>query len=132
MCFSKVCFLFFVHLTPVAAQCDPTDTIGLVSPADLELPPRFPGGEAALLKFLLGAQYPPLDSTQEVIGKLTVSFIVEVDGRVSNICPLRHPDHPWTLALIRHLAGVPPFLPGEKAGRAVRTRFNLPGFIHLD
>lgn len=125
-------FLSAVRLVPVAAQCNPADTTYLTPLYELSQPPRFPGGEAELLKFLLGAEYPPLDSTEEIIGKLVVSFIIEVDGRVSNICPLRHPDHPWTLALMQRLAVLPPFLPGEKAGRTVRTRFNLPVFIQPD
>lgn len=48
--------------------------------------PRFPGGEEALLKFIYtNIKYPAKARNNDIYGNLTVQFIVEKDGSISNL-----------------------------------------------
>lgn len=112
------------------AQCTELDTAGVVDAYLLSRMPEYPGGEQAMLRFIHEAAFPPLDSTQEMIGRVAVQYIIEADGSVSNICAMRNADHPWTQAILRRLAEMPRFRPGEQDGRPVRTRWGQVIYIH--
>ncbi|HNL38532.1 MAG TPA: hypothetical protein PKH43_05355 [Saprospiraceae bacterium] len=126
--------LFFLVLLlsrlSATAQCTEQDTAGVVDVYFLSRMPEYPGGEPAMLRFLQEAVFPPLDSTRAPIGKIAVQYIIEADGRVSNICAVRNADHPWTQAIIRQLAAMPRFKPGEQDGKPVRTRWSQAIYIH--
>lgn len=124
-------FMLLLQLDAAFAQCNPSDTLGVFEISRLDQQPAFPGGEAELLKFISRAPLPPLDRTVEITGRFDVSFLIEKDGSIGNMCPLVHADHPWTVALIQYLGTMPAWSPGKIGGVSVRTRFNLPMHICL-
>lgn len=51
--------------------------------------PRFPGGQKAWMKFLIKTlRYPAEAQDEEIVGETRVSFIVDVDGTISDIRPV--------------------------------------------
>ncbi|MCC7504213.1 MAG: hypothetical protein IT259_02880 [Saprospiraceae bacterium] len=114
----------------LSAQCPGVDTAGIADWYSLTRAPVYPGGEAEMLRFLLKTQLPSPDAIQGPVFTLVFQFVIEADGSVSNICALRHPDHPWAQAYIRRIAEMPRFSPGEQDGRPVRCRYTLPLRIH--
>ena len=49
----------------------------------VEQMPQFPGGDAALMKFLQSnINYPPMAAENNVQGKVILQFVVEKDGKV--------------------------------------------------
>src|ERR1700742_785365 len=52
----------------------------------LPIPPQFPGGKDSLAAFLArNVHYPAPAAKKHITGKVTVYFVVETDGKISNI-----------------------------------------------
>ena len=64
-------------------------------------------------------------------GRVTVSFIVEKDGRVSNVRLLRSVQPSLDKEAIRVVKSMPKWTPGKQNGKPVRVRFNLPVMFKL-
>ena len=88
-------------------------------------PPVFPGGEAALLRFLHErVKYSPRCS--EYIGTSVISFEVQADGSVSDLKILKL-GHPGLEPMIWEMfAQMPRWTPGEQNGEPIRTRMVCP------
>jgi len=87
-----------------------------------ENPPKFPGGDAEMVKFISkNKNFPPALSSDEVSGAVYVNFVIEKDGRVSNAKVVQgiHPflDEDAT----RVIRAMPKWTPGEIGGEKVRT-----------
>ena len=90
---------------------------------------KFPGGEEALVKFIKDS----IDYYQSepcLGGRVYVQFVVNRDGSLSEIKIIRGA-HPIldkvTMDVIRKM---PAWIPGEMAGKKVRTRFVLPIYFN--
>lgn len=93
----------------------------------VEVQPEFPGGEAALGRFLqYNIVYPPIDKKKNVQGKVYVQFVVERDGSLSDIKTLRSPSQTIADEIIRVLQLSPNWIPGKQDGKPVRVQFTLP------
>lgn len=67
------------------------------------------------------------DTEKEMTLKVYVSFIIEKDGTMSNIKVLRDPGYGMGKEAVRVLKSIKTkWKPGKKAGKEVRTAFNLP------
>lgn len=89
--------------------------------------PEFPGGEAALHKFLLeNIKYPPNARESCIQGRVMVSFVVEKDGSVSNVRVVRSVDPYLDGEAARVVSIMPKWKPGKVSGQPVRTRYTLP------
>ena len=89
--------------------------------------PVFPGGEAALMKYLAGnATYPQRAKEAGISGTVYITFVIEKDGSVSSIAVLREVLGGCTEEAIRVVSGMPRWEPGRQRGKAVRVRMNLP------
>ena len=98
----------------------------------LEEPAEFPGGQAAMLKWLSDhIKYPAIASENNIQGRVMVSFVVERDGSVSNIKVLRGVDPSLDKEAIRVVGEMPKWKPGMQTGKPVRSRFNLPVTFRL-
>lgn len=89
--------------------------------------PQFPGGEEAMMKFLVeNVKYP--DSVKECpsSGTVIVTFIVETDGSLSNIKILRSVEESLDNEAIRVVKSMPKWEPGKQNGEKVRVNYNLP------
>lgn len=98
----------------------------------LEEMPEFPGGEAALLKFLQSKiVYPAIAAENNIQGKVYVGFIVERDGSVSDVKVLRPIDPSLDKEAMRVVKLLPKWKPGMQTGKPVRCRFQIPVTFRL-
>ncbi|MBQ9466511.1 MAG: energy transducer TonB [Muribaculaceae bacterium] len=93
----------------------------------VEQNPEFPGGQAALLKYLNShIQYPPQAAENGKEGKVVVQFVVEKDGHVGEVKVVRSVDKDLDREAVRVCKSLPKFTPGRQNGQPVRVWFTLP------
>lgn len=98
-----------------------------------EVEPEFPGGSKELMKFIAeNLRYPSECAEKGIEGRVTLSFIVEKDGSITNIEELRSPDPRLTAEAKRVLSIMPNWTPGTQDGKAVRVKYFIPVTFHLD
>ena len=93
----------------------------------VEESPGYPGGEEARIKFLReNIKYPEEAKELGVQGKVFVTFVVEVDGSISNVRVLRGIGSGCDDEAVRVVKSMPKWVPGKQRGVPVRVQFNLP------
>lgn len=93
----------------------------------VEQPPAFPGGDAALMKYLSShIQYPTMAQENNIQGKVVVQFVVEKDGHVGDVKVVRSVDKDLDREAVRVCKSLPKFTPGRQNGQAVRVWYTLP------
>ena len=98
----------------------------------VEVMPQYPGGQIAMMKYIMeNIKYPKQAMKEGIQGRVTVSFIVEKDGRVSNVRLLRSVQSALDKEAIRVVKSMPKWTPGKHNGKSVRVRFNLPVMFKL-
>ena len=98
----------------------------------VEEPTTFPGGDAALMQWLSkNIKYPAIAQENGTQGRVTVRFVVERDGSVSNAEVIRGVDPYLDKEALRVVNSMPKWNPGKQRGKAVRTRFTLPVTFRL-
>lgn len=89
--------------------------------------PEFPGGYAALLKYLSdNIVYPKQAKEAGISGIVYVTFVIEPDGSVSSVASLRGVPGGCTEEAERVVKSMPDWNPGKQRGKSVRVRMNLP------
>lgn len=100
---------------------------GPVSMAMVEQKPSFPGGDAAMYKWLNdNIIYPAAASEEGVQGKVTVQFIVEKDGSISHVKVVRGKHPALDAEAARVIRKMPRWTPGRNNGQPVRVTYHLP------
>ena len=87
--------------------------------------------DKSLLTFVQqGLEYPRIARENGIEGVVVVQFVVEVDGTISGLKPVREVPAGCTEAALEAIARINTegrtFTPGIQAGRPVRVSFNLP------
>lgn len=121
--------LFLLFLFSLTAQ-QPDSTISAPKP-DIQIPPSFPGGEAALMRYLderLNPPDPKLCGGRG--GKALFTFVIERDGNVSNVQVAQSLCPAFDSLALRILSGMPRWEPGSSNGNPVRVRYTLPLTLH--
>jgi protein TonB len=99
---------------------------------EAEIMPQFPGGRAALARFLnRNIKYPDPAINQKKQGRVLCSFIVNGDGQVSDIKLENGTDILLDDEALRVLEIMPPWIPGEENGKKIRVKVYLPVFFKL-
>lgn len=89
--------------------------------------PTYPGGEKARMQFIAdNVVYPQVARQDSIAGTVYVSFIIEKDGKVSNVGILRGVHESIDNEAMRVIKLMPAWIPGKQRGQAVRVRFNMP------
>ncbi len=89
--------------------------------------PEYPGGDEARLKYLGKAiVYPEMAKESAIQGTVYVTFVVEKDGKISNVKVLRGIGGGCDEAAVNAIKKMPRWKPGKQRGRAVRAQFNMP------
>jgi len=89
--------------------------------------PSYPGGEQALKRFLAQAlNYPKEAREHNIEGQVVVQFVVETDGRLTNLNIIKGLDHGCDTAVLHALARMPRWIPGEHEGRIMPVYYTLP------
>ena len=93
----------------------------------VEQMPQFPGGDAALMKYLSShINYPPMAAENNVQGKVVVQFVVDKTGKVGEVKVVRSVDKDLDKEAIRVVKSLPKFTPGRQNGYPVRVWYTLP------
>jgi len=97
---------------------------GLVT---LEILPEFPGGVDAMRQFLINnIRFPEEARNAGIQGTVFVTFVVERNGRISNVGLLRGIGGGADEEAIRVVSMMPRWSPGTQDGRPVRVQFTMP------
>lgn len=89
--------------------------------------PQYPGGDAALLKFISNnLQYPVEAKLDGITGVVYVSYIVDTDGAVRDIKIVRGVDPLLDEEAKRVIGSIDGYSPGRQRGKAVPVQFTMP------
>jgi protein TonB len=93
----------------------------------VEQMPTFPGGDAALMKYLSShIQYPQNAADNNVQGKVIVQFVVTKTGKVGDVKVVRSVDKDLDREAVRVCKSLPNFVPGRQNGQPVSVWYTLP------
>ena len=99
----------------------------------VEKMPEYPGGIEGLMKFLSeNVRYPEAASKAGIQGRVLVNFIVEKDGRISNIHAINKVNDYLDAEAIRVVGVMPKWTPGMHDGKAVRVKYTVPISFRLN
>lgn len=97
-----------------------------------EIMPEYPGGQSALFQYLARTiKYPEESQQKGEQGKVTVSFIVNKDGSLSDykiesgVTPLLDAE------ALRVLKLMPKWTPGKEKGKTVKVQYTVPVTFRL-
>lgn len=89
--------------------------------------PSFPGGDEARIKFLRdNINYPQMAKENGIQGTVYVTFVVEENGKVTDVKVLRGIGSGCDEEAVRVVKMMPLWKPGKQSGKAVRVQFNMP------
>jgi len=89
--------------------------------------PEFPGGDLGLMKFIQkNVKYPAIAKEYNITGKVYVSFIVDKQGKVTNVKIVRGVDKNLDGEALRVVSALPNYKPGKQRGKPVRVMFTIP------
>lgn len=89
--------------------------------------PEFPGGPKGLMTFLgENVTYPKSESDAGVQGRVIVSFVVELDGSLSNAKVVRGISTALDEEAIAVVKKMPNWTPAKQDGVIVRSKYTLP------
>lgn len=90
----------------------------------VEQMPQFPGGEAALMKYIQeNLKYP--QGQEDVEGKVLFQFVVKKNGKVGEVKVLSVLGKDFDQEAIRVVKSLPKFKPGRQDGKAVNVWYTL-------
>lgn len=93
----------------------------------VEQPPQFPGGEAALLKYIADhIRYPAAAQENGIQGRVVVQFVVTKDGSIGQVKVVRGKDPDLDKEAKRVVRTLPRFIPGKMNGNNVSVWYTLP------
>lgn len=93
----------------------------------VEQMPTFPGGTAALMKYLsTHIQYPTMAQENNIQGKVTVQFVVTKTGEIGEVKVVRSVDKDLDREAVRVCKSLPKFVPGRQNGQPVAVWYTLP------
>lgn len=93
----------------------------------VEQMPEFQGGEEKLFEYLSkNIKYPSMARENGITGTVYVTFVVEGDGKITDVKKLRGIGGGCDEEAIRVVKSMPSWKPGKQNGKSVRVQFNLP------
>ena len=124
------------YTLPVSFKCtqvkdrDVNETIHSDVPGDtniyrsVEQMPEFPGGAAALMKYIVSHVNRPEDSS--IKGNVVLQFVVQSDGSIGEVKVVRSLDEVLDNEAVRVIKSLPNFTPGRQNGQPVAVWYTLP------
>ena len=89
--------------------------------------PAYPGGDAALFKFIYeNVKYPPEAKEQGIQGKVILRFMIASDGAVEDVTIVRGVHPLLDEEAIRVLSILPDWKPGTQGGKPVNVWYSVP------
>ena len=98
-----------------------------------ETMPEFPGGNAALMKYISeNIKYPVIAQEQGIQGRVVCQFTVNKDGSVVDVEVARSSgDASLDKEAVRVIKSTPKWKPGKQRGKAVRVKYTVPVSFRL-
>ena len=99
----------------------------------VERMPSFAGGDLNTFRQWFGGEfkYPAEAAKNGIQGRVVVKFVIEKDGKLTNIEFLQSPDPVFNKEIVRVLKKSPKWTPGYQQDRPVRVSYVLPLDIRL-
>lgn len=95
--------------------------------------PQFPGGDAAMYKYLgKSIDYPSQARRMGIEGRVFVQFIVGKDGTIRDVQAIKGIGAGCDEEAVRVIKKMPKWKPGKQRGRPVQVRMVLPVFFKLN
>ncbi|MBA7488812.1 MAG: energy transducer TonB [Prevotella sp.] len=117
--------LGFTALTTARAQ--QTDTPCSKVYQVVEQMPQFPGGQAAMMKFIADSlRYPSVAFENGIEGRVIVKFVVDCKGKIVNPLVVRSVDPLLDREAIRLVKSMPKWIPGKQNGKPVNVVCFVP------
>ena len=92
----------------------------------------FPGGIAACMKYIAdNFRYPNIQGDCSIQGKIVVTFTVNEDGNLSDIKVKKSVYSDLDKEAVRVVKSMPSWIPAKQNGKAVKSRYTLPVYIHV-
>ena len=89
--------------------------------------PQYPGGQSAMMSFLSeNIEYPEDCKADGVEGTVYVSFVIDTQGKPTDIKALRSPDDRLSANATEVVSKMPKWTPGKQDGENVKVQYNLP------
>lgn len=99
----------------------------------VEQMPKFPGGQAALLKWIAdNIKYPTIAEENGIQGRVVCTFVVERDGSITDVQVARSIDPSLDKEAMRVLRKMPKWKPGKQRGSTVRVKYTIPVTFKLE
>ena len=93
----------------------------------VEVMPKFPGGDAELLKFIAkNVKYPQESQDKGEQGRVICSFVVTKDGTLTNYKVIRGISPALDQEAVRVLRMMPSWTPGTQKGEPVAVKYTVP------
>lgn len=98
----------------------------------VEQMPSFPGGPSALMAYLSShVKYPAVAEENGIQGRVTVQFVAEKDGSVTDVKTMKSVDPSLDREAERVVRSMPKWIPGKQNGSAVRVKYFVPVVFRL-
>ncbi len=93
-----------------------------------ETMPSFQGGDLNTFRKWVqeNVRFPQIALENGIQGRVTLTFVIEKDGRLTNIQVLQTPDRSLSEEAIRVLNKSPKWSPGKQRNQTVRVKYTLP------
>ncbi len=89
--------------------------------------PEFPGGDAALQRYLASSiRYPVIAQENGIQGRVYIQFVINQQGEVTNAVILRGVDPSLDREALRVVQAMPKWKPGRQRNRPVRVSYTVP------
>ena len=93
-----------------------------------ETMPKFQGGDLNAFRNWVqqNVKFPQIALENGIQGRVVLTFVIEKDGRLTNIVVLQTPDRSLSEEAIRVLNKSPKWSPGKQRNQVVRVKYTLP------
>jgi protein TonB len=121
----------FVVEVPVAVEEEVVEEAPIYNAEEM---PTFQGGGLDVFRNWVQEKlvYPRMASENNIQGQVTLQFVIERDGSLSNITEIGSPDRSLTEEAMRVLRTSPKWEPGKQRNRPVRVFYVLPIQFRLE
>lgn len=126
-----------VDFTEFDEDVDVVQTVGVVEEEVVEedqpfliaeTMPSFQGGDLNTFRAWVqqNVRFPQIALENGIQGRVVLSFVIEKDGRLTNIQVLQTPDRSLSEEAVRVLSKSPKWTPGKQRNQVVRVKYTLP------